>query len=152
MKAARAMTRHKRTGNSQGGVILLEVLVAILIFSIGILAVVGLQGVAVKTSTDARYRSEAAFLAGELASQIWSDAINVSQYDYTGSGPVPVRLAGWVGRVNSRLPGTSDVPPIVDYTADATLGEVVDITVRWRMPGEADGHQHQMRMNVNLNP
>jgi type IV pilus assembly protein PilV len=152
MKATRAMTTHKRTGNWQGGVILLEVLVAILIFSIGILAVVGLQGVAVRTSTDARFRSEAAFLAGELASQIWSDAINVSQYDYPGSGTVPVRLAGWVARVNSRLPDASSLPPIVDYTADAALGEVVDITVRWRLPGEAAGHQHQVRMNVNLNP
>ena len=146
------MTTQERTGNSQGGVILLEVLVAILIFSIGILAIVGLQGVAVRTATDARFRSDAAFLAGELASQIWSDAVNVSQYDYPGSGPVPVRLAGWVARVDGRLPGTTGVPPIIDYAADATLGEVVDITVRWRMPGEAAGHQHQVRMNVNLNP
>jgi type IV pilus assembly protein PilV len=146
------MTTQKRIGNSQGGVILLEVLVAILIFSIGILAIVGLQGAAVRTATDARFRSEAAFLASELASQIWADAVNVPQYDYPGSGPVPARLTGWIARVDSRLPGATGVPPIVDYTADATLGEVVDITVRWRMPGEAAGHQHQMRMNVNLNP
>jgi len=143
------MTTRKPT-NSQGGVILLEVLVAILVFSIGILAIVGLQGIAVKSATDARYRSEAAFLTGELMSQIWTDPINVSQYGYPGSGTVPARLAGWVARVNSRLPG--GVAPVVTYSANATLGEVVDITVGWRMPGEAAGHQHQLRMNVNLNP
>jgi type IV pilus assembly protein PilV len=114
--------------------------------------VVGLQGVAVKATTDARFRSEAAFLAGELMAQIWADAVNVSQYSYPGSGTVPARLAGWMARVDSRLPGASAVPPIVDYTADATLGEVVDITVRWQMPGETAAHQHQVRMNVNLNP
>jgi type IV pilus assembly protein PilV len=146
------MTTQKVPGHSQSGVILLEVLIAMLIFSIGILAIVGLQGTAVRTATDARFRSEAAFLASELMSQIWVDATNVAQYDYPGSGPAPARLAGWVARVDSRLPGATAVPPIVDYTANATLGEVVDITVRWRMPGETIGHQHQVRMNVNLNP
>jgi type IV pilus assembly protein PilV len=141
-----------RTSHSQGGVILLEVLVAILIFSIGILAIVGLQGVAVKSATDGRFRSEAAFLASELMSQLWTDPLNLAQYDYPGSGPVPQRLAGWVARVDGRLPGTTDFPPIVAYTADPTLGDIVDITVRWRMPGEEAEHQHQLRMNVNLNP
>lgn len=150
MRATLAMTTRKPSANSQRGVLLLEVLVAILVFSIGILAIVGLQGIAVRTATDARYRSDAAFLAGELMSQIWTDPINVSQYNYLGAGPVPARLAGWVARVNSRLPG--GVAPVVAYTANAQLGEVVDITVSWQMPGEAVAHQHQARMNVNLNP
>ena len=150
MRATRAMTKRKPIGNSQRGVLLLEVLVAILVFSIGILAVVGLQGIAVRTATDARYRSDAAFLAGELMSQIWTDPVNVSQYNYPGAGPVPARMAGWVARVNSRLPG--GVAPVVTYSANAQLGEVVDITVGWQLPGEAAAHQHQSRMNVNLNP
>jgi type IV pilus assembly protein PilV len=143
----------------QGGVVLLEALVAILIFSIGILAIVGLQGAAVKTAADARYRSDAAFLAGELVSQIWADAPNVAQYEYPGSGAVPGRLTGWVTRVGNRLPGTdptTGMPPIIDYTADPTLGNMVDITVRWRMPEEASkglpAHQHRVRININLNP
>lgn len=153
------MTTKTMTRKSEGGVVLLEALIAILIFSIGILAIVGLQGAAVKTATDARYRSEAAFLASELMSQIWADAGNVPQYEYPGSGTVPTRLIGWVARVNNRLPGTTPgtgVPPIVDYSADATLGEIVDITVRWRMPQETTqglpAHQHRVRINVNLNP
>jgi type IV pilus assembly protein PilV len=143
----------------ESGVVLLEALVAILIFSIGILAIVGLQGAAVKTATDARYRSEAAFLAGELMAQIWADGPNVAQYEYPGSGAVPARLNGWVTRVDNRLPGATPgtgLPPIIDYSADATLGEIVDITVRWRMPAETTqglpAHQHRVRMNVNLNP
>jgi type IV pilus assembly protein PilV len=144
------MKTRKPSGNSQRGVLLLEVLVAILVFSIGILAIVGLQGIAVRTATDARYRSDAAFLAGELMTQIWTDPINVSQYNYPGGGPVPPRLTGWLARVNNRLPG--GVAPVVAYSANATLGEVVDITVGWQMPGETAGHQHRLRMNVNLNP
>ena len=143
----------------QGGVVLLEALVAILIFSIGILAIVGLQGTAVKTAADARYRSDAAFLAGELVSQIWADAPNVADYEYPGSGNVPPRLTAWVARVANRLPGTDPAggtPPIIDHSTDPTLGDMVDITVRWRMPEEATkglpAHQHRVRININLNP
>jgi type IV pilus assembly protein PilV len=150
----------------ESGVVLLEALVAILIFSIGILAIVGLQGAAVRTASEAKYRSEAAFLASELIAQIWADAPNVAEYEYTGTGAVPARLRdyppikGWVTRVAERLPGTQNdgtgVPPIIDYTADANLGNTVDITVRWRSPEEASknlpAHQHRVRINVNLNP
>lgn len=149
----------KTSPKLQGGVVLLEALVAILIFSIGILAIVGLQGAAVKTAADARYRSEAAFLASELMSQIWADAPNVAQYEYPGSGTPPARLTGWVTRVGGRLPGTdpaTGLPPIVDYSTDPTLGPIVEITVRWRMPEEATkglpAHTHRVRANINLNP
>ena len=50
----------------QQGVMLLEALVAILIFSIGILAIVGMQASAVRAVTDSRSRSEASFFANQL--------------------------------------------------------------------------------------
>ena len=66
------MTTYSRTNtNGQSGVILIEALVAILIFSVGILALVGLQATAIKQSTDARYRTEAAALANELIAEMW---------------------------------------------------------------------------------
>src|SRR5205823_13644336 len=58
----RAGTRFPAPG-SERGVMLIEALAAILIFSIGILAVVGMQAVAIKDVASAKYRSEAAFLA-----------------------------------------------------------------------------------------
>jgi type IV pilus assembly protein PilV len=42
---------------------LLEALIAILIFSFGILGLVGLQANAINLSTDAKYRADAALLA-----------------------------------------------------------------------------------------
>jgi len=57
-----------------GGVMLLEALIAILIFSIGILAVVGMQTTTIKNVTDSKHRTEAAFLANKLLSQMWTDA------------------------------------------------------------------------------
>ena len=55
----------------ESGMMLIEALVAILIFSIGILALVGLQATAVKQSTDARFRSDAAALTNDIIAEMW---------------------------------------------------------------------------------
>jgi type IV pilus assembly protein PilV len=115
---------------------LLEALIAILIFSIGILAVVGLQAVSIKNVTDSKHRTEAAFLANNLLSQMWTDAGNIASYAYPGSGGVPTRLTGWVGQVNTRLPAATAVPPIVTITGASAAGATVTIQVRWQLPEE----------------
>jgi len=128
-----------RTARRQGGVALLEALIGILIFSIGILAVVGMQATAIKTVSDSKYRGEAAFLANQLLTQMWTDAGNVSsaKYAYPGSGTVPSRLADWVAEVNRRLPGTTTAAPVVAISAENANGATVQITVYWQLPEEA---------------
>jgi type IV pilus assembly protein PilV len=128
----------------QKGVMLIEALIAILIFSIGILAVVGMQSVAVKSVTESKYRSEAALLAEELVAQMWVDqhidgtGVNVSNitaanYTYPGSAP---RLASWLVRVQ-KLPGTATYPPKVTLSNITPQGATVTIEIRWQLPEEA---------------
>lgn len=134
----------------QKGVMLIEALIAILIFSIGILAVVGMQSVAIKNVTESRSRSEAAFLASELLAQMWIDQnisaagantsnVTVANYDYQGTGSVPARLAGWIARVNGKLPGSTQagVKPKVTITNAGTSGATVSIQLFWQQPEEA---------------
>ena len=64
----------------QRGVMLIEALVAILIFSLGILGLVAMGGRSVATQADAQYRTEASGLADAIAGQI---ALNV---DRTNAG------------------------------------------------------------------
>ena len=52
---------------------LLEALIAIVIFSIGILAIVGLQANSIRMSTDAKFRSDANLLANQYISTMWAD-------------------------------------------------------------------------------
>ncbi|HMH18404.1 MAG TPA: pilus assembly protein PilV [Burkholderiales bacterium] len=143
-----------RTIKRERGVMLIEALIAILIFSIGILAVVGMQSTAIRTVTDAKVRSDAGFLVNELMAQIWTDKANITAYAYPGSGAVPARLTGWVARVNSRLPGT--VPPTVTITGGTPVGGLVQVTVFWRLPQEAtlgvSPHQHTMLAYIASNP
>jgi type IV pilus assembly protein PilW len=66
----------KHARRNQSGFFLIEALVAILIFSLGILGMVALGGTAMGAQTDARYRTDAAALADEMASAI---VINVAR-------------------------------------------------------------------------
>jgi type IV pilus assembly protein PilV len=139
------MMRAGRQSSAQGGergVMLIEALVAILIFSIGILAVVGMQAIAIKDVTSAKYRSEAAFLTQELLSQMWTDNGNIGTYAYTGAGAPPAKIQVWVNKVQSTLPdGANQLPSVtltnlVPAAAAAPTGATVQITVRWRTPEE----------------
>jgi type IV pilus assembly protein PilV len=140
----------------QTGVMLLEALIAILIFSIGILAVVGMQSIAIKNVSDAKVRSDAGFLVNELLAQIWTDKGNINSYVYPGSGPVPVKIQGWVNRVNARLPDAAANPPIIAVTGVTASGGVVQVTLRWRMPEEVTNnfpaHQHSTLATIAYNP
>ncbi|PIX05554.1 MAG: hypothetical protein COZ77_00570, partial [Gallionellales bacterium CG_4_8_14_3_um_filter_54_18] len=61
--------------DSQQGSVLLEALIAFLIFAMGLLGVIGLQATAINNTLDARYRSDAAFLANQIIAQIWADSL-----------------------------------------------------------------------------
>lgn len=124
----------------QAGIVLLEGLIAILIFSIGVLAVVGLQAVAVKQVSDANYRSEASMLANELigtmrvsvSSAPNANALLQASFDSDDEGESYV---AWSSKVTQTLPGASANPPTVEVGLDG----VVQITLRWLAPSDEPG-------------
>jgi type IV pilus assembly protein PilV len=62
----------------QGGFFLIEAMVAILIFALGILGLVAMGGTAVASQSDAQYRTEASSLADAIAGEI---ALGVNRTD-----------------------------------------------------------------------
>jgi len=120
---------------------LLEALIAILIFSIGILGLVAMQGTAISNISDAKYRTDAGFLADQLIAQIWVDRTNLGSYDYRSGGTPPSVLTSWVAQVNAALPQSAANPPVI--AVDVPSGSV-DITVKWQQPG-ADATQTTVR-------
>jgi len=115
--------------SKQSGVMLLEALIAILIFSMGILAIVGMQATAIQDMGEAKYRTDAAFLANQVLAEMWGNASSLPAYAYPGSGAVPVPLAPWVSTVQDRLPGAVTYPPII---AVVPATNQVTVTVRWQ--------------------
>ena len=103
----------------QQGVVLLETLVAILIFSVGVLGIVGLQAAMVKNVAESKFRSEASYIAQARIGQIWADPENVATYLETDTN------------ISTQLPGGKRT------VTQPTAGEFV-VTVKWRLPGETD--------------
>lgn len=102
---------------AQQGVVLLEALVAVLIFSMGILALVGLQAAMVKNTSDSKYRSDASFIAQQRIGLIWSDPANAITYLETDTD------------ISSLLPNGT-------RTVTQTGPDQYQVTVRWMQPGQ----------------
>lgn len=129
----------------QHGVMLLEALIGILIFSIGILAMLGMQATAMRATIDAKYRSEAGFLANEIIGSMWVDRANVANYataSATCPGDPP---CAWIARVQSILPqATGTEAPGIEIS-----GQQVTVTVRWKRPGETTASNHTTVTQIN---
>lgn len=137
------MKTSPRQPKEQSGIMLLEALIAILIFSLGILAVLALQATSIKLTGDAKYRTDATLLANRLIGRMWvsNDSLADLKTHFQTGG---TEYNNWLAEVSSAegLPGvvaastgvTSTLPLVtVDTTAGATAGQVV-ITLFWRTP------------------
>ncbi len=139
---------------SQAGVVLLESLIAILIFSLGILALVGMQAFAVTASSEAKYRSDAALLANELIGRMWSSDRTPDTLDAAFSSPNGTEYKRWAwvgsddagttsapaaGTVLDRLPGAKpegNRPEVIvePVTATTPPSSIITVTVKWKAP------------------
>ena len=118
----------------QRGVALLEALLGILIFSIGILGLIAMQAMAVKQMADAKYRSDASFLANQLIGKMWGNRANLATYAYPGNGIPPVTIASWIVDVQNTLPGSSVMAnlPVIQVA-----GNQVTVNIYWQPPSAA---------------
>lgn len=154
----------------QSGVMLLEALIGILIFSMGILAMIAMQAAAVTASADAQYRSEAAYLANQIISEMWVNvdrstsaslqtSLNNFQYNTGGTncaysgGAVDATntlLAGWVSAVTSntatRLPGATTA--MQQVTVNTGANNLVTVSVCWQAPNDQSPRRHVLTANI----
>ncbi len=147
-------TSRRSLRNAQSGVMLLEALIAILIFSLGILAMVGMQAMGVKLATDSRDRAEASNLANQLIGQMWLNRAALASYQYSGTGAAPAALTTWIAQVNAALPNATATPPIVTVGAapaplPATVGTQTTVTLQWKNPSDTTVHQFVMTAYIN---
>lgn len=72
----------------QKGVMLLEALIGVLLFSIGIIAMMGLQANGLATAGETKYRSEASFIAEQFISDIRNDNAFAASIDPLANPPL----------------------------------------------------------------
>ena len=149
-------TSRRSLRNAQSGVMLLEALIGILIFSLGILALVGMQAMGIKLATDSRDRAEAATLASQLVGDMWLHRTTLASYQYAGSGTAPAALTTWIAQVDATLPNAATFPPIVDVSAAtwvtapaSSVGTQTTVTLRWKNPTDTTVHQFVMSAYIN---
>lgn len=139
----------------QRGVLLLEVLIALLIFALGVLGLVGLQATAAKQSGQTKYRADATLLANELLGQmrLASNVYATLDSRFKSSSGGGADYLAWKARVVAQLPGADTYPPTVVLAQIQPLNAIVGgasapavglnpstrvtITMRWKAPGES---------------
>ncbi len=137
----------------QRGSMLLEALIAILIFSMGILALMGMQATAINTVSESKSRSDSGFLANRIIGQIWGDRANLASYacnpcTTTGTGNVDTRA--WATEIQSgalQLPGVTDAANQPTITLGAN--NQVQVQIFWQAPNATVQRNHLVIAYVN---
>jgi len=131
----------------QTGISLLEGLIALAIFSVGILGLAAFQLKAMKNSEQAGYRTIASYLSEEMIGYMMTDTNNPTQFAVVNGActtPSNARCASWISKVNKELPGVANLssPTVTYYDADnAAQGRIagdVEIVIKWKKANEGD--------------
>lgn len=113
----------------QQGIVLIEGLIAILILSVGILGVVGLQASMIRASTEAKYRSTASFAVQQRLGQMWANPGNLAGFTMGEPG---LDISQATGLPNARV-----ITTLGGANCNMDPACVV-VTVRWQMPGSEE--------------
>lgn len=114
------------------GFTLIEVLISILIFTVGILGAVGMQVRLSQATVANGDRARASMLADEVASQMWlkhsADIANADSNFYNA----------WTSRVSN--PSTSGLPQGTGTVSYSTTTKISTITITWIPPNQSSSH------------
>jgi type IV pilus assembly protein PilV len=125
----------------QRGVALIESLVSILIFSFGVLGLIGLEASAINYSVDAEDRNRAALFASDIASSMWlNNTVTVT----------PAQYATWQANIaNTALP-TGLPNGTLTITATAGTTNSADISIQWTPNTDKTNTTRQLTTRVIL--
>lgn len=135
--------------NQSRGFSLVEVLVAILVLSIGLLGLAALQTTSMQYNTGSYFRTQATFLAYDIIDRMRANSTAIIDADGNGydqptssavtftvncdtSSCTSAELATydvkkWYDRAVATLPGATTTPPTIDISPSKS----VTITIRW---------------------
>lgn len=141
----RPVRRHPRRASR--GATLIEALIAVLVFTIGLLGIMKTHADGIVRSRDAMFRAEAAALAHELIGIMWTDRANLAAYQHrpsgsacagTGAAGTSPNLLNWMNEFTTaatgrQLPGaTSALQQVVVDTS--VTPAIVRVHLCWQPP------------------
>lgn len=130
-----------RTGSSRRphGSALVESLLALVVFSVGLVGLLALLAGTLLESGNASLRSEASLLAADLIARMWNGDRSSQALQTRFGDPEADEYREWLQRVQSTLPGITAAAnrPQLDIDADRR----VTLTLRWQAPGDRRPHE-----------
>jgi type IV pilus assembly protein PilV len=119
--------------SAQRGVVLIEAMVAILLFSVGVLAVAGLQATMLQNSGESKYRADASYIAQQRLGLLWTDLASSTgtPADLDLEVLIPELLPNGTRTLTREAPGQFRV------------------VVTWMQPGDTERHTYSVRTSVN---
>lgn len=148
----------------QKGSVLLEALISILIFSLGILALVSMQTAATRSTVDAKHRADASFLANQIVSSLWVEAVanraayvngnvatvaGASGCQAGGAAATAPEALAWLGQVARLLPNAD-----ANRQQITIVNDTVTVRVCWLDRSDNAGgayHNHVVSAQINRN-
>jgi type IV pilus assembly protein PilV len=118
-------------GKFQQGAMLLEALIAVVVFSLGVLGLIGLQANATQSARNAKFRAD--------ANQVVSERVAILRF-------APANLAGQTET------DTNVSPLLPDGKRTTTVaGDIATVTVTWTVPGDSATQRHRVVTRVTAN-
>jgi type IV pilus assembly protein PilV len=132
---------------AQQGVMLIEALVAILIFTLGVVALMGLQANSIAQMSAAKYRTDASYLVSQIMGKIWVDQSNAMRY----ASPGYIGRQGWDALVASTLPHGAGTITVVNVPSPppGQPGYLVTVAITWKMPEDTVTHSFGTTEAIN---
>jgi type IV pilus assembly protein PilV len=124
---------------------LIEVLVSILIFSFGVLGLIGLEASAVNFSVDAEDRNRAALFASDIASSMWINGT----VDVTSAQLAPL-YAAWQTNIHTLALPTGLPSGLLVITPTAGTTNSADISITWTPQTDQTAQPRQLTTRVIL--
>lgn len=119
----------QQSQSSQKGVVIIEAMIAILIFSVGVLGIVGMQANMVKNTSESKYRADASYIAQQQIGFLWVDPSNLPADGSTTNSNIPDQLPN----------GTLSIQ---------RTGDQYTVTVGWQLPGES-AHSYTTKATIS---
>lgn len=118
-------------------------MIAILLFSIGILGLVGTLGNSVTNASEAQYRTEAAFHAESLIAEmrVADPEARVTNY----ASPLGTSFVDWRDRVTSgpnAIPGSGLTANLPTAVFSGTKNRDVTVTIKWQAKNDTSPRQY----------
>jgi type IV pilus assembly protein PilV len=164
--------------SDQAGFFLIEAMVALLIFALGILGLVAMGGTAVASQSDAQYRTEATAIADAIAGEI---ALNVNRLPaapltaaqnkalslltfahhpaggncvFGGAPTANVSVAALADRAGNAIPGAQGLPGATIANQQILINGAgsfnrVEITLCWRTANDNAPRRHTLVTYIN---